>query len=378
MIIGVARETQRHEHRVALTPFAVANLTEAGHEVVMESGAGTEAHFEDADFTRAGARLVYQAEEVFRRADVVCRIEPPAMEEIDMLRPGSIAFGFYELAVAPREKVERILENGVTAIGWEMVQDEKGDRPVLRPLADMAGRMAVTLAAYYLQIEQGGRGILLGNVPGVPPATVLILGAGAVGRAAAREAVASGAHVIMIDAEYQRLHSVHREFGGRVVTAVAGLDRLEKFTPIADVVIGAVHVPGARAPFVVTEEMVRAMKPGSVIFDISIDQGGCVETSRPTSVDHPTFIVHDVIHYCVPNMTATIARTASRALVNAALPYVRAVADHGLERALREDPGLAAGVYALNGKLVNAHIGQSLGLPATPVSELIGSGGITS
>lgn len=235
----------------------------------------------------------------------------------------------------------------------------------------MAGQMAVHIAAHYLQNESGGRGILLGNVPGIAPPTVLILGAGSVGHSAARQAMASGAHVIVVDEELAKLRWIAKEFSGQVVTAVAGMAQLERFTRIADVVIGSVLIPGAHSPILVTEEMVKAMKPGSVILDISIDQGGCVETSRPTTLDSPTFVAHDVVHYCVPNMTANIARTASRALANAALPTIRDVSRKGLDDAVRDHPGLAAGVYMYRGKLVNDEVGATLGIPTAPLAQLV-------
>jgi alanine dehydrogenase len=238
----------------------------------------------------------------------------------------------------------------------------------------MAGQMGVQLGAQCLNIEFGGRGILLGTVPGVPPPTVLILGAGMVGRTAARVALASGAHVIVIDEDLRKLEYLNNDSNGQVVTVIAGFDRLEKYTSIADVVIGAVLIPGGRAPFLVTESMVQGMKQGSVVIDISIDQGGCVETSRPTTIDHPTFVKHGVVHYCVPNMTANIARTASRALASSAIPYLLPIAGKGIDAALRDDPGLASGAYLYRGKLVNAMLGETLGVEATPIEKLLREG----
>jgi alanine dehydrogenase len=234
--------------------------------------------------------------------------------------------------------------------------------------------MAIHIAAHYLQIEEGGRGILVGTVPGVPPATILILGAGSVGRTAAKIAADVGAHVILIDEDIERLREVHVETDGRVVTMTTGEGRLGKFTAIADVVIGAVLIPGGRAPFLVSEAMVRAMKPGSVILDLSIDQGGCVETSRPTSVADPVFRIHDVIHYCVPNMTSNIARTASRAFVSAALPYLIELSTGDLSDALDEDPGLASGLYLYQGQGVHPSLAEAFGLPCVPIEELLGGG----
>jgi alanine dehydrogenase len=374
MVIGVPRETHRHERRVGLNPFAVSRLASLGHTVFVENDAGAAARFADSDYQAAGATIVYSREEAYRRADLLCRVGSVPADEIELVRPGSTLCGFQHLAVAPREIVGRLAELEVTVIGYEITRDEFGGLPVLIPFSEMGGRMAVHLAAYYLQNETGGRGVLLGNVPGVPPPTVLILGAGSVGQAAARQTLANGCHAIVLDENLAKLRRLDRELSGRCATAVVAKDRLEQYTAIADVVIGAVLIPGARAPFVVNEEMVRAMKPGSVIVDVSIDQGGCVQTSRPTTLDEPTFVMHDVVHYCVPNMTANIARTASRALSSAALPYIEALAVRGVEEALRSDDALAAGVYLFRGTMVHRAAGEALNIPATPLLELLREG----
>jgi alanine dehydrogenase len=374
MIIGVPRETHRHEHRVGLNPFAVSRLTQQGHLVLVENHAGRSARFTMGDYRKAGGEVVYNADEAFRRSDVVCRVGPLSTEELGNLKTRSVICGFQHLAVAPRQDVRRLMEMEATLIGYEIIRDEHDDLPVLTPLSQMGGRMAVNIAAHYLQNERGGRGILLGNTPGVPPPTVLVLGAGTVGRAAARQALACGVHVIVLDADLRKLRDLDRDLSGQVVTVVAARERLAQYTAIADVVVGAVLIPGARAPFLVTEEMVKAMKAGSVIIDVSIDQGGCVETSRPTTLENPVYVVHDVVHYCVPNMTANVARTASRTVSNSALPYLTEIADRGLDEALRSDPGLAAGVYLYRGKIVNERIGEILGVPATPIGQLLEGG----
>jgi len=266
------------------------------------------------------------------------------------------------------------MELELTLIGYEVIRDAEGELPVLLPFSEMGGVLAVHTAAHHLQAEMGGRGILLGNVPGVAPPTVLILGAGTAGTTAARQAVATGAHVIVVDSELTKLRELNREVAGHVVTDLSRLVRLERYVAIADVVIGAVLVPGSRCPTLITEEMVKTMKPGSVIIDLSIDQGGCMETSRPTTLDNPTFVVHNVIHFCVPNMTANIPRTASRALANASLPYIQALADQGLDQALRDDPGLAAGVYLYRGKMINARLGETLRVAVSSLDELLSKG----
>lgn len=374
MVIGVPRETHRHEHRVGLNPFAAARLLRQGHTVFVESRAGDEAHFSDKDYQDAGAQIVYSPEEAYQRADIVCGVGMLDASELELVRPGSAICGFHHLAVMPREMVQQLMELEVTLIGYELIRDHHGSRPVRDPFGEMGGQMAVQLASYYLQAETGGRGVLMGNVPGVPPPTVLILGAGTVGMSAARQALASGAHVIVLDADLRQLSTLTRELGSQVVTVTPAVRRLERYTSIADVLIGAVHIPGERAPFLVTEQMVQAMKPGSVIFDVSIDQGGCVETSRPTTPDNPVFTVHDVLHYCVPNMTANVPRTASRVLANAALPYVLEIANRGLEDALHEDPGLAEAVYLYRGKMVNRKVGKTLDIPSESLGGLLGEG----
>lgn len=372
MVIGVPREVHRHEHRVGLSPFAVSQLTAEGHTVFVEREAGVAAHFFDRDFEEAGAQIVYSSDEVYHRTDLVCRVSRPSTQELPLLKPGGVIAAFQHLAVVPRENIDHLLELESTIIGYEVIEDETGDFPVLNPFSEMAGYMAIPLAAHYLQSEKGGRGILIGNVPGVPPATVLILGAGTVGLAAARSALGDGAHVLVVDSDMKKLRELSHHLIGRPVTAVATEERLARYSEIADVVIGAVLVPGERAPFLLTEEMVKGMKPGSVIIDISIDQGGCVETSRPTTLDQPTFKVHDVVHYCVSNMTANVPRTASRVLTNASLPYIKALGQKGVDAALKDDPALAGAVYIYRGKMVHPGLAEHFGIPYTPMDEILG------
>lgn len=373
MRIGVPKETIRHEHRVGLSPYAVKQLVAQGHEVIVEKEAGVAAHFSDQDYSKAGARIAYRTEEVYQRADMVCKVGKLQPKEIEMVKNGQIICAFHHLAVMPRDLVQRLMEKEVTLIGYEIIEDDHGDLPILIPFSEMAGQMAVHLAARYLSTEEGGRGVLLGAVPGIPPATVLIIGSGTAGRSAAKTAAACGAHVIVVGTDLNSLRRIATEMNGRVVTVLAGgSERLIPYIQIADVVIGAVLIPGARAPVVVSEEMVKGMKPGAVILDLSIDQGGCVATSRPTTPDRPTFIQHGIVHYCVPNMTASIPRTASRALANVVLPYLLAHGKKGLEQALAEDRGLAAGVYMYRGKMVHRAVGDALGLEVFNLDHLIG------
>lgn len=372
MVIGVPKEIHRQENRVGLSPFAVSQLVAEGHTVFIEKGAGLAAHFTDRDFEEAGATVVYAPEEPYLRSDLVCRVSRPSTQELDLLKPGGTIIAFQHLAVIPRENVDRFMELENTLIGYEVIEDETGDFPVLNPFSEMAGQMAIPLASHYLQTTKGGRGILVGNVPGVPPATALIIGAGTVGTAAARSALGDGAHVMVVDNNMAKLRNLSRELIGRPHTSIATHERLARYSKIADVVIGAVLVPGERTPALITEEMVRNMKQGSVIIDISVDQGGCVETTRPTTLDRPTFFQHGVVHYGVPNMTANVPRTASRVLTNAALPYVMALAENGLQKAFLADPALAGGVYLYEGQMVHEALGEHFGIPSTPLADLLG------
>lgn len=371
MIIGVPREKHGHEHRVGLSPFAVSRLCALGHAVLVEQGAGADAHFRDADYQNSGARIVYSGEEVLRRSDLICAVERLQPDEAEVCQPGAIVCGFHHLAVARPEFVQGMVDRELTCLGYELVEDGDGELPIRVPFAEMAGHMVLQIAARYLTVEEGGRGVLLGAVPTVAPPTVLVLGAGRLGHAAARHSIAAGAHTIVIDHDVARLRVVHEGTGGQAVTIVADGDRLEKYTAIADVVIGAVHIPGGRAPFLVSREMVRRMKPGAVIIDASIDQGGCVETSRPTTLADPVFTTEGVIHYCVPNMTAGVARTASRALTSAALPYLIEIAEFGLDEALRRDPGLARGVCLYRGHLVHPRIAAAVGAEPRSLDSLL-------
>lgn len=374
MLIGVPKQRRPDEHRVALTPYAVSRLTRLGQTVMIEKDAGLASRFSNEEYEKAGAQIVYSREEIYRRGDVVCKVGALRADDLDLLKEESVVCAFHHLAVSPRSLVERLMELQATIIGYELIQDAAGDHPVLLPFSEMAGQMAVHIAANCLTIRAGGRGILFGTVPGIPAPTVLILGAGTVGRTAARYALANGARVIVLDEDLDKLRRVSLESRGEVETFVAGAERLDRLTAVADVVIGAVLIPGAKAPFLVTEDMVRAMKTGSVIVDISIDQGGCVETSRPTTLDKATFVVHDVVHYCVPNMTANIARTASRALADALQPYLLSIANKGLAGALQDDTGFGEGIYLYRGQMVNRQLAALLGIEAVPLNELTGGG----
>ena len=354
MDIGIPRERRESEYRVGLTPIGVQLLTAEGHAVYVERGAGLGAGFSDRDYEQAGARIVYQPQEAYGRADLVLKVARPTSEECDWLREGQTVMGLLHLAAARRSRVEALVEKGVTAIGYEMIQNDDGSLPVLIPLSQTAGRMLVQVAGSLLQNDQGGKGVLLSGVPGVPPAEVVIIGAGTLGTHAARAFLGVGATVYILDRDLQRLQQVDAALQGQAITMVSHEFNLSKTVKFADVVIGAVLVPGQRAPVVVTRAMVRGMKARSVIIDMSIDQGGCVETSRPTTHRSPTFMDEGVIHCCVPNMPSVVARTATHAFNNAAWPYIQAITRMGLPAALAAYPALARGVTMRDGRITNA------------------------
>jgi alanine dehydrogenase len=349
MNIGLIRERAPFDRRVALTPTVVRRLAAAGHTVWVESGAGDGAMFGDPDYLRAGAQIAYSPEEVIGRVELLAKIGRPSEAELTRCIPETAILAFYHMAVAERGFVDLLAERWLTAIGCEIIQQDDGHLPVLAAISEIAGQMSVPIAAHLLRSSSGGRGILLGGTPGMPGARVVVLGAGAAGFAAARTAAATGARVTALDRDPRRLRHL-LEHVPAVDTALADEDAIAEAVAAADVVIAAVLVAGARSPHVVTREMVERMKPGSAIIDISIDQGGCVETSRPTTIAEPTFVHKGVTHFCVPNFTADLGRSASVALAQAMLPYLLTIAKHGVEDAIALCPDLKRGLYTLKGR----------------------------
>lgn len=364
MNIGVPREHRADEHRVGLTPAGVELLSAASHRCVVESEAGLGAGFHDVDYERAGAQIVYSAEEVYGRADLVLKVERPTPQETEMMKEGSTVMGFLHLAVCPRAQLERFLAKRITAVAYELIQEDNGTLPVLVPLSQAAGRMTPQIAATLLQNNHGGKGILLGGVPGVPPAEVVILGAGTFGMAAALGFLAAGASVYVLDRDLSRLQAIdqHTVHGARPVTMVSHAFNIKKVAKFADVLVGAVLQPGERAPIVVPASTVSLMKPRSVIMDISIDQGGCFETIRPTTHRDPVYLEGNILHYAVPNMTSVVARTATHAFNNAAWPYMREVARVGVATAVADLPALKRGTVLYNGRVTNAPLASALDL----------------
>lgn len=370
MIVGIPKETLRHEHRVGLTPFGAARLIELGCDVLVERDAGRDSHFADADYEAAGARIVYEPEEIHGRADLVCQITRVTPEQAARLRAGAAVCGFMHASVMPAETLRALASRGASVLGWEAVEDAEGTHPVRRALSEIAGQLAVQWAGHLLQVEAGGRGIVLGNVPGIAPATFVVLGAGTAGWTAARLAVAHRAHVIVLDLDIDKLRRAADHGCEHAVTAVASERNLRRYVPIADVLLGAVAARRGRTPCLVAEEMVASMKQGSVILDLSIDDGGCVETSRPTALDRPTYKVHGVTHFCVPNMTASVPRTASRAMSLATVPYLVRIVRHGFDAAIRADGGLGLGVQLHRGRAVGEAAAAALGVRPARIDEI--------
>ena len=366
MRIGVPKEIKNNEYRVGLTPPSVAELIAAGHEVIVQTKAGNGIDFHDRNYVAAGARIVSTAAEVFSAADMIVKVKEPQAAEIKLLEPRHILFTYLHLA-ADRVQAEGLMKSGATCIAYETVTSPRGGLPLLKPMSEVAGRMSIQVGAHYLEKEQGGRGVLLGGVPGVAPAKVAILGGGVAGVNAAQMAVGMRADVTIYDINNDRLAELDMFFSSQIKTAYASRAAIAAAVAHAHLVIGAVLVPGAAAPRLVTREMLKTMKRGSVLVDIAIDQGGCFETSRVTTHDDPVFVEEGVIHYCVANMPGAVARTSAFALNNATLPFAMRLANLGAARALAEDRFLATGLNVADGKIRHQAVAEALQLPYSPL-----------
>ena len=370
MRVGVPKEVKDHEFRVGLAPPGARELAHRGHEVLVERGAARPIGFDDAHYARAGAEIVETAEEVFARAELVVKVKEPLPAERARLREGQILFTYLHLAADPAQTRD-LVECGVTAIAYETVTDGAGRLPLLAPMSEVAGRMSIQAGAHCLERAQGGRGVLLGGVPGVPAAEVTIVGGGVAGANAARMAMGMEARVTVLDSSLARLAALDMQFGPTLNTIFSTVEAVERHVENADLVIGAVLAPGAKTPRLIDRGMVRRMRRGSVLVDISVDQGGVAETSRPTTHGDPTYIVDDVVHYCVANMPGAVARTATMALNNATLPYVLALADKGWKGALAGDPGFAAGLNVHRGHVVHPAVAADLGYDRAPAARFL-------
>jgi alanine dehydrogenase len=371
VIVGVPREIKTEEYRVALTPVGVRELVVHGHRVLVESGAGVGSSIDDDAYRAVGAEVVGSAGDVFSGSEMIVKVKEPQPSEIEMLRPGQVMFTFLHLAAYP-EEAKGLIESGVTAIAYETVQLPNGSLPLLAPMSEIAGRMGVQAGAHYLERPRGGRGVLLGGVPGVSPGRVAVLGAGMAGRNAAMIAAGMGAQVVVLDINVGPLRHLDELRWGRVTTVTSSTLAVEHFVGESDLVVGAVLVPGARAPVVVSEDLVASMRPGSVLVDISIDQGGCIATARETTHSDPVYEQHGVIHYAVGNIPGAVPNTATYALTNATLPYVVSLAD-GLPAAIHRHPELLGGINVTDGVVTNAPVAEFLGVEAADAGSLIGA-----
>jgi alanine dehydrogenase len=371
MLIGVPKEIKVHEYRVGLTPGAVREALSRGHRVLVQSGAAERLGIGDGDYVRAGATIAGTREEIFAAADLIVKVKEPQPDECRLLREGQTLFTYLHLAPDPAQ-AKALLASGATAIAYETVTSPRGGLPLLAPMSEVAGRMAVQAGAHCLEMEQGGRGVLLGGVSGVPAARVTVLGGGVSGVNAVRMAIGLEARVTVIDLDLARLSAIDQQFGASVDTVFSTRTSIEDHVVGSDLVIGAVLVPGAAAPKLITRDLVRAMPKGSVIVDIAIDQGGCAETSRPTTHAAPTYGEEGVVHYCVTNMPGAVARTSTFALNNATLPFVLALADKGTRQALADDPHLRAGLNVHAGRVTYKAVAEATGLSFTPAERALG------
>ncbi|GAB4126943.1 MAG: alanine dehydrogenase [Rhodothalassiaceae bacterium] len=371
MLIGVPKEIKTLEFRVGLTPASVREMVLHGHKVLVQKSAGYEIDLGDDLYREAGAEIVDTADEIFARAEMIVKVKEPQASEIAMLREGQILFTYLHLAPDP-DQAKGLIESGAIAIAYETVTDERGGLPLLAPMSEVAGRMAIQAGAHCLEMRQGGRGMLLGGVPGVGAARVVIIGGGVVGTNAARMAMGMEAHVTVLDRSIRRLQELDFQFGSKLNTVFSTAAALEEHVVGADLVVGAVLVPGAAAPKLVSRDMVRAMRRGSVLVDVAIDQGGCFATSKPTTHADPTYVIDDVVHYCVANMPGGVARTSTFALNNVTLPFALALADKGYRQALAEDRHLRAGLNVHRGKLTYKAVADDLGLPYESAEKALG------
>jgi alanine dehydrogenase len=369
MIVGVPREVKPDEYRVAITPAGVREMVEHGHEVLVEAGAGEGSAIADAAFESQGARIVLDPAALFDTAEMVLKVKEPQPEEIEMLRPGQLLFTFLHLAPDP-EQTRGLRGSGATCVAYETVEDARGRLPLLAPMSEIAGKIATQAGAFMLEKPLGGRGILLGGVPGVAAANVMVIGAGVVGMNAAAVAIGMQADVFVYDKSIDRLREIDVAFSGACSTVYSTTLAIEEMLPRADLVIGAVLVHGARAPYVVRREQLALMKLGAVLVDVAIDQGGCFETSHPTTHHDPTFEVDGITHYCVANMPGAVPISSTHALTNATLPYAIALADRG-EGAIRRDPGLRLGVNVAAGEVTHPAVAEAVGMPCVPVEQAL-------
>ena len=366
MVIGVPKEIKDHEYRVSVTPDGVRALRQAGHVIWVERSAGVGSGYSDEDYLSAGATMAESKEQLFQQAALIVKVKDPLLSECRFFRPGQTLFTYLHLASLP-DLTKALLDTRITAMAYETIEAKDGTLPMLKPMSEIAGRMSVQIGARYLERTQGGRGLLLAGVPGVEPGKVVVLGAGVVGSSAIRIAVGMGAQVTVINLDLERLRALDDLYGGRIVTRASSQAAIDETVMAADLVIGAVLVPGARAPKLVSRELVARMKPGAVVVDVAVDQGGCFETTKPTTHSDPVYVVDGVLHYCVANMPGIVPRTSTVALTNSTLPYLLRLASQGVEKAVRADAGLAKGVNLSDGKITCREVADAHGLRFDPL-----------
>ncbi|HEX8456127.1 MAG TPA: alanine dehydrogenase [Pyrinomonadaceae bacterium] len=371
MLVGLPKEIKDNEYRVGMTPAGVRALTDAGHKVVVERSAGEGSGFEDALYQRAGATILETADEVWAQGDMIVKVKEPIAPEYPRMREGQLLFTYLHLA-PDNELTKQLLERKVTGVAYETITDKRGTLPLLTPMSEVAGRMAIQVGAQYLEKMRGGRGVLLGGVPGVPAARVVIIGGGVVGTNSAKMAVGMGAHVTIIDNNLDRLRELDDIFLSRITTLASSAYAIQGAIAEADLIVGAVLVPGAAAPKLITREMLKKVPNGAVIVDVAVDQGGCIETTHPTTHSEPTYYVEGVLHYCVANMPGAVPRTSTFALTNATLPYTLKLANKGFLTAITSDPGLKEGVNTYAGKLTYEAVAEAQGLEYTPLDDMLG------
>ncbi len=371
MNIGVINESNKIENRAGLSPSGISFLVERGHTVFVQAGAGLKSGYTNEEYSSLGANIVFTKEEAFGRSDVVLNISPLDEEESKLVRKDQILFGFHHLAVFRKKILEELLKKNVTMLGYEIVQKQGDELPFIECLSEIAGQMCLVISGHYLQTSQGGRGLVVGGVVSVPPATAVVVGSGVLARSAIKSMLGAGAHTIALGSHMDRLRELEELTSGRLITLMDSQYNLARMVKIADILIGAVLRPGEKAPVMITRKMVSSMKKGAVLIDLAIDQGGCSETSRLTTLEQPTYTDEGIIHYCVPNITSTVSRTSTKVLSNIVVPYLLQIGEKGIENALKENTSLAKGVYVYKGQLVRKGLAERFAMPYKELASLL-------
>jgi len=371
MNIGVINESNKIENRAGLSPSGISSLVERGHNVYVQAGAGLKSGYTNEEYSSLGANIVFTKEEAFGRSDVVLNISPLDEEESKLVRKDQTLFGFHHLAVSRKKILEELLKKNVTMLGYEIIQKQDKELPFIECLSEIAGQMCLVISGHYLQTSQGGRGLVIGGVVSVPPATAVVVGSGVLARSAIKAMLGAGAHTIVLGTHMDRLRDLEEMTSGRLVTLIASQYNLARMVKIADILIGAVLRPGEKAPVMITRDMVGSMKKGSILIDLAIDQGGCSETSRLTTLEQPTYIDDGIIHYCVPNITSTVSRTSTKVLSNMVVPYLLQIGERGINNTLKENESLASGIYVYKGQLVRKGLADRFAMPFKELASLL-------